>query len=247
MRSVSEWLAVRLAQRGFVVLAARTRSAGFRNTLTTKLDDIPKDIAAWSDFLAARGSTRLIGVGHAVGGLWLSTYLSESQDKRFRGVIYLGPPRDLPAYGRHAMGDVVYDRAVQEAEAAVKAGKGATTLIGAPFPQVNYPDDPRQPMFLPPQGPGLLSAYADVFLSYWGPKSLAVHSQRVADVRTPILALGRSRDPMMQGAWLLLFIKDAGGQAASIFYGGSTGAPASFDGFENKVVDDVLGWAQRLP
>ena len=43
------------------------------------------------------------------------------------------------------------------------------------------------------------------------------------------------------------FIKAARGPSASIFYGGPTGASASFDGFEAKITDDVIGWSQRLP
>jgi hypothetical protein len=84
-------------------------------------------------------------------------------------------------------------------------------------------------------------------LSYWGPRSLAVHSARIADVKVPILAIGGSRDPQMQGGWLLQFIKDAGGPAASIFYGGPNGAPPSFEGFEHRVTDDIVGWVEKLP
>ena len=51
----------------------------------------------------------------------------------------------------------------------------------------------------------------------------------------------------MQGGWLLKFIDVAGGPAASIFYGGPTGAPASFEGYESKVTEDIVGWAEKLP
>jgi pimeloyl-ACP methyl ester carboxylesterase len=250
-RSVDQWLALRLAQQGLVVLAVRTRSSGFRGTVSGRLEDIPKDLRAWADFLGARGYARIFGVGHATGGLWLSTYLAESQDPRFRGAVYLGPTRDLPAYARRAMGDDAYLAAVQEAETAVKQGVGAAHLINVPFPQATFDDDPREPMFLSggsaSASSGFTYYYADAFLSYWGPNSRAVHRDRIAEVKVPVLALGGSRDPQMQGAWLLQFIKAAGGPAVAIFYGGPTGATASFEGFENRVTDDLVGWAEKLP
>jgi alpha-beta hydrolase superfamily lysophospholipase len=247
MRSASHWLGMRLAQEGYTALAVRTRTSGFRNTVSGKLEDIPRDLRAWADFLAKRGSGRLIGIGHSVGGLWLSTYLSESQDERFEAAIYLGPTRDLPAHARTAMGEETYARVVKEAEDAVKAGKGSTTLINVPFPQARYEDDSRQPMFLPPPGSGFTYYYADTFLSYWGPDSLAVHRERVAEMKIPVLAIGGSRDPMMQGAWLLQFIRAAGGPGASIFYGGPNGASGSFDGYEARVIEDIIGWTEKLP
>jgi hypothetical protein len=146
------------------------------------------------------------------------------------------------------MGEEAYNHAIQEAESAVKAGRGANTLINVPFPQGVYDEDPRQPMALSQANAvGFTYSYADAFLSYWGPDSLAVHRNRVAEMKIPILAIGGSRDASMQGGWLLQFIKAAGGPSASIFYGGPNGASASFDGFEGRVADDVAGWAERLP
>jgi hypothetical protein len=246
MRSTSHWLSVRLAQRGYTVLAVRTRSTGFRGTVITRLDEIPQDLAAWSAFMAARGHDRLVGIGHTTGGLWLSTYLAQTKDSRFKGVVYLGPTRDLPAYARRAMGDQLYERAVREAQAAVKRGEGATHLIDVPFPQATYDEDPRQPMYLSLPVTGFTYYYASAFLSYWGPDSRAVHTKRITEFPQPILAVGGSRDPHMQGAWLLQFTKLAGKRGTSIFYGGPTGAPASFEGYEAKLTDDIVNWISKL-
>ncbi len=247
MRSTTHALGQRLAQHGFTALAIRTRGSGLRNTISARLDEFPKDFAAWSAFLGTRGASRVIGVGQGIGGLWLSVYLSESQDPRFRGAVYLGPTRDLPAHAKRGMGEDAYTKAIREAEVAVKAGKGASTLINVALPTTVYDEDPRQPMFLGQPGTGYIYSYADAFLSYWGPNSLGVHRERVAEMKIPILAIGGSRDPMMAGGWLVQFIKAAGGPSASIFYGGPIGAPASFDGFDSRVAEDVIGWAERLP
>lgn len=245
MRSTSHWLAQRLAQSGYVVLSVRHRGSGFRGTVSGKLEDVPQDIAAWSAFMGARGHRNLVGLGHSVGGLWLTEYVTKVRDTRFKALIYLAPTRDLPKHARLAMGEDRYARTVLEAEEAVRDGKGATHLIDAPFPQTVYDEDPRQPMFLSAPGSGFTYYYADAFLSYWGPKSRAMHTQSIKQVTLPILALGGSRDPLMQGAFLIEFTQAAGPKAKYIFYGGPGGAPHSFEGFETRVTDDIVAWVNQ--
>ncbi|MBT7449720.1 MAG: hypothetical protein HN793_02735 [Rhodospirillaceae bacterium] len=100
-------------------------------------------------------------------------------------------------------------------------------------------------MFLPPPGSGFTYYYADSFLSYWGPNSKAVHSARIAETDIPVLALGGSRDPFAQSAYLITFTEAAMGPAKYIFYGGPDGAPYSFEGYEGRVADDVLAWTKQ--
>ncbi len=248
MRSTSHWLAQRLAQHGYVVLSMQHRGSGFKGTVSGKMEDVPQDIAAWSAFMGSRGHRNLVGLGHAVGSLWLSDYVGKTKDPRIKAVVYLAPMRDLPKHARLAMGEDRYARTVLEADEAVRDGKGATHLIDAPFPQTVYEEDPRQPMFLSAPGSGFTYYYADAFLSYWGPKSKAMHTQLIKQVGVPILALGGSRDPMMQGAFLIEFAEAAGPKAKYIFYGGPGGAPSSFEGYEARVTDDILAWVtQTLP
>ena len=247
MRSTSHWLAQRLAQNGYVVLSMQHRGSGFRGTVSGKLEDVPQDIAAWSAFMSSRGYRNLVGLGHSAGGLWLSEYLAQTKDARFKAMIYLAPTRDLPKHARLAMGEDRYARTVLEAEEAVRDGQGSTHLIDAPLPQTVYDEDPRQPMFLSAPGAGFTYYYADAFLSYWGPKSKAMHTQLIKQVSVPILAFGGSRDPLMQGAFLIEFAQAAGPRAKYIFYGGPGGAPHSFEGFEARVTEDILAWiAQTL-
>ena len=246
MRSTTHWLAQRLAQNGYAVLSMQHRDSGFRGAVTGKLEDVPQDIAAWSAFMATRGHRSLIGVGHSVGGLWLSTYLAQTKDPRFKAMIYLAPTRDLPMHARLAMGEDRYARTVLEAQDAVREGKGATTLIDAPLPQTVYDEDPRQPMFLSAPGSGFTYYYADAFLSYWGPDSKAMHTRVVPNVKVPILSFGGSRDPTMQGGFLIEFTKAAGANARYVFYGGPGGAPHSFEGFETRVTDDILAWVAQV-
>ena len=244
MRSSNHWLGVRLAQAGYVALAFQHRSSGYRGIVRGTLENLPQDFNTWADFMAARGHDTLIGGGHGVGGLWWSYYLSETQDPRVKAMVYLAPARDMPQHARTGMGEDLYARAVLEAQEAVRDGEGTTHLIDYPFPQAGYPDDPRQPMFLPPPGSGFTYYYADSFLSYWGPNSKAVHTERVAEFEVPILALGGSRDPFMQNAFLIEFTEAAAGPAKYVFYGGPSGAAHSFAGYEGRVVSDILTWLE---
>src|SRR5690606_20885247 len=104
-----------------------------------------------------------------------------------------------------------YARVVLEAQEAVRDGEAGTHLIDAQFPQAIYEEDPRQIMFLSAPSSGFTYYYADAFLSYWGPNSAAMHTRRIAEVKVPILALGGSRDPLLQGAYLIQFTEAAGG------------------------------------
>jgi alpha-beta hydrolase superfamily lysophospholipase len=245
MRATTHWLGQRLAQRGYAALAIETHSSGFRGIVGGKLGDTARDIGPWVDLLSARGYRAIIGAGHSAGGLWLSAYLNETKDARIKGVVYLAPMRDMPKHARLAMGEDRYARAVLQAEEAVRDGKGASTLIDMPFPQPAYEDDPRQPMFLPSPGSGFTYYYADSFLSYWGPQSQAIHTKLVGNIKLPVLALGGSRDPFMQGGFLLEFTTAAGKSASQIFYGGPNGATNSFEGYEGRVVEDIVTWLNK--
>lgn len=246
MRSSTHWLGVRLAQAGHTALAFQHRSSGYRGVVTGKLEDIPEDIDAWVDFVTARGYSSVVGAGHGVGGVWWTYYLSETKDARIKAMAYLSPTRSMPLHARTGMGEDLYARAVLEAQEAVRDGEGSTYLIDYPMPQAGYPDDPRQKMYLPPPGSGFSYYYADSFLSYWGPNSKAVHVDRLAETNIPVLALGGSRDPFMQSAYLITFTQAANGPAKYVFYGGPDGAPYSFEGYEDSAADDVLAWMKQV-
>lgn len=245
LRGTSHWLAQRLAQRGYTVLAFQTRASGFRGIVRGKLEDIPQDIGAWVDVMATRGHTTLVAAGHSAGALWFSYYLNETKDARLKAAVYLAPMRDMPLHARTAMGEDRYARAVLEAGEAVRDGKGHTHLINTPFPQAAYDDDPRQPMFLPPLGSSFTYYYADSFLSYWGPNAKAIHTRLMANANIPVLSLGGSRDPLMQGAFLIQFSDAVGEKGSYIFYGGPNGATNSFDGFETRLTDDIVNWLRK--
>ncbi len=245
MRSTTHWLGLELAKRGYTALAFQTRASGFRGVVAGTLEEVPADIALWVNFMERRGHSSQVAVGHSTGGLWISYYLKETRDPRVEGAVYLAPMRDMPRHARLAMGDDRYARMVLEAQEAIRDGRGASHLITTPFPQPAYDEDDRQPMHLPVPGAGFTYYYAESFLSYWGPTSEAKHTSLVSNFDVPILALGGSRDPFMQGAYLIEFTEAAGDRASYIFYGGPDGATNAFDGYERRVVDDIAAWIEE--
>lgn len=246
MRSVPHWLGVRLAQAGYPAIAIQHRGSGFRGIVRQPLEAITPDLQAWMDEIERRGFNSIIGVGHGAGSLWWSHYLSEVGDTRPDALIYLSPMPDMPQMARDGMGNDLYARAVLDAQEAVNNGQGDSFLVDYPFPRAGYPDDPRQPMFLPPPGSAFTYYYAEPFLSYWGPGSSAQHTRLISEIDLPVLALGGSRDPSMQNAFLLSFTEAAAGDAKYIFYGGPSGASYSFEGFEERVTGDILSWVNGL-
>jgi len=246
LRSSNHWLGIRLAQQGYVSVAIQHRSSGLRGVISGRLEDTRQDLEAWNNFMADRGHSNLVSVGHSAGGLWWTTYLAKNNDTLVKAAVYLAPNRDMPKHARKGMGEDMYARAVLEAQAAVREGKGASHLIDYPLPSPTYEEDPRQPSYLSPPGSGFTYYYADSFLSYWGPNSEAVHTQRISEINIPVLALGGSRDPYMQGGFLIEFTEAAGGPAEYIYYGGPRGATHSFGGFEDKITSDIISWINRV-
>ncbi len=246
MRSVPHWLGVRLAQSGFPAIAIQHRASGFRGIVRYPLEAVEPDMRAWMDEVERRGFDSVIGVGHGAGSLWWSYYLSASADARPDALVYLSPMPDMPQMARDGMGNDLYARAVLDAQEAVNGGQGDAFLVDYPFPRAGYPDDPRQPMFLPPPGSAFTYYYAEPFLSYWGPGSRTQHTQLISEIDLPLLALGGSRDPFMQNAFLISFTETAAGAAKYVFYGGPSGASYSFEGFEGRVAGDILSWLSGL-
>ncbi|HQR45770.1 MAG TPA: alpha/beta fold hydrolase [Thermoanaerobaculia bacterium] len=93
-----------LAGRGYVFLSANTRGNGFGAALRNpngppvtggsgweRLEESPRDVAAWVDFLAASGYRRVVVAGHGLGARKAAFYVSERQDARVVGLVAASP------------------------------------------------------------------------------------------------------------------------------------------------------------
>ncbi len=93
-----------LAGRGYLFLSVNTRGHGFGAALRSpegrpvtggsafeRLQESPRDVAGWVDFLAASGHRRIILSGHGLGARKAAFYLAERQDARVAGLITASP------------------------------------------------------------------------------------------------------------------------------------------------------------
>lgn len=230
--SSNHWLGVRLAQNGYTAIAMRLRVSGRRGTTTQLLSTVTDDIGAWTEFADSLGYDGIVGEGHSAGGIWWTTYLVNSQDDRVKGVVYLAPTRDMASYLSDALGNgPEYDRLVSVANQAVADGQEKSVLISKDLLSEKYKS--AYPFF----------QYADAFLSYWGPDAKSVHTEEVAKLSIPVLAIAGSADWLVPFKFLEQFTSAAGGPSEYRFY--DDGAPHSFVGWEDRTTSDVLDWVEQ--
>jgi dienelactone hydrolase len=231
----SRWLPERLAAQGFAALAPMLRISGLSGTVDPALDDTAADLRGWIDFAAAQGYGGVVLVGQETGGLWATHYQATSQDARVKGIVYLSPARDLPERARAAAGPERYDQIVEAAVQAVAAGKGKEAWV-------------LEKYYLPPPAPpesglrGFWAQKAGSWLEFWGPDARTVHSDRIRDVRVPILAIAAAGDPLVDKDYLTRFARSARGPAQMIWYEEPT--PRNFQGSEDRAASDILAWTR---
>ncbi|MBI3949852.1 MAG: alpha/beta fold hydrolase [Acidobacteria bacterium] len=238
IESLPPWLGARLAQHGYTALAMQNRTSGVRNQESNVFEDIALDIKAWLDYLEKLGYSEIIGEGHSFGGIRFSYYLSQTPDPRLKGLVFLAPTRNAPAWLREGLGAQRYDALIAEAEKAIGEGHGSKHLIHVKF------------FMPPPAAPGQVPfefiQYADSFLGTWGPKANTIHTQKIAMIKMPTLSLAGSKDVFVDRDYLVEFTKVAGGPAEFVWYGGPDGANHGFDGYEDRVVSDIVRWTEKL-
>ncbi len=234
LHSSNHWLGWRLAQAGYVALAPETRTSGRDAIQRVKMKDVAEDLGHWVDFLEGRGMDRVIMEGHSAGGIWISNYMSETDDPRVIGMVYLAPTRNMPNRLRDGMGDKQYDEVIAEARSAVGRGEGRSHLINVKYLVADY--DPAR---------GIRSdvvMLAEQFLDYWGPDSRAVHTDRVREFDRPSLSIAGTADLLMTEEFIRRFTRAHKGNAEAVWYdGGSHGLRESKD----RVLKDVIAWTEK--
>jgi pimeloyl-ACP methyl ester carboxylesterase len=93
-----------MAGRGYVFLSVNTRGHDFGAALRDpngapvtggsgweRLEESPRDVASWVDFLAASGYRRVIVAGHGLGARKAAFYVTERHDARVVGLVAASP------------------------------------------------------------------------------------------------------------------------------------------------------------
>lgn len=200
-----------LSGRGFVFLSGKTRGHDFGSTLRAsaggsltggssweRLEESPRDIAAWVDFLAASGYGRVVLAGHGLGARKAAYFAAERQDSRIAGLVAASP-----SAAKNVAGTVTEDdrNLLAVARQMVSAGRGAELLpsmgLGCPLSAATFVDheDPE-------------AAFSNVF-SVTGRSRT---SPFIAEVKVPILAFFGSQERSPDG-------RDRGGELGLIRFG----------------------------
>lgn len=231
LHSSPHWLGQRLARAGYVVLTPQTRISGTRGAYTTRLAESAADLGKWMDAMEERGFNRLIVEGHSMGGLWMSNYISTSQDPRIIGAVYLAPTRDLPDYLKEGVGEEKYAELYEEAKASDDAGNGLNDFIFYRFRRPNVD-----------QETGPVSATLQLtrqFMEYHGPNTRGVHTERVKEFTLPGLAIAGRKDALMTEKFIGEFEAAYAGDLKVIWY--EDGSHRLTESKEH-VTKDILDW-----
>ncbi len=133
------------AALGLAVLRVNTRGHDIVSTAATErgpkrfggafeiVDDCRYDVAAWLDFLAGRGLSRVAVVGHSLGAVKAIYALANAPHDAARGLIAISPPRLSFQHFRNSPRDAEFFAAITTAQEHAAAGRGET-LMEVTFP-----------------------------------------------------------------------------------------------------------------
>jgi pimeloyl-ACP methyl ester carboxylesterase len=133
------------AKLGLAVLRVNTRGHDIVSTAATDrgpkrlggafeiVDDCRHDVAAWLDFLAARGFSRVAVVGHSLGAVKAIYALANAPHNAARGIVAISPPRLSYRFFRQSPRDAEFFASITTAQQQVAEGRG-NTLMEVTFP-----------------------------------------------------------------------------------------------------------------
>ncbi len=102
-----------------------------------RVGDAPLDITAWIDWLAANGCSRVVLVGHSLGGVKALLSQETAPHSAVRGVVGLNPPRFVHATFQVDPRCEAFRRDFATAQELVMEGRGETLLtVTQPLPIV---------------------------------------------------------------------------------------------------------------
>jgi pimeloyl-ACP methyl ester carboxylesterase len=216
IQSSTHWMGWRLAQKGYSVIAPGLRISGVAGFQSSNIAEVAHDVKLWVDRAQAIGARRVVLAGHSNGGIWLSNYLSVTQDPRVVGTVYFAPTRDSPTYAAAQLSPEAYRAQVAGARASAAAGRDLEDVIG--FMTVR------------------------AYLDNNAPGSRAMHTHRVREFSLPGLAIIGRRDPLMSPDFVKEFARAYRGKLDVVEYqDGSHG----FRENKDRLVADVDKWMTR--
>lgn len=189
-----------------------------------------EDIDAAVSFLAGRGYTKIILVGHSTGANKACYYAGTVDDARVAGVVLSGPMSDRYSYDADA---ATYAKHKREMETLIAEGKGDELLSGYDF----FPLTPNRWMSLLSQG-----SVEDVFNYRDETGALETFSR----IRVPLLVVfGENDEHADRPVKEIRAAFDAHANSSVYTSVLVPGADHSFSGKEIALVSSIVSWAKH--
>jgi alpha-beta hydrolase superfamily lysophospholipase len=158
-----DYIAEILTKEGYAFLTVNTRGHDYISDFIKKVDstltyvqigaaheifeECIYDIKSWIDFLGQRGYPLTILEGHSTGAIKVAFYLSQTQDKRVKGLILMSPSDDIGL--QKELLKEKFEEALIVAKEMIKEGKSEELM---PKEFFGYPIDAKT--YLNMFGPG---------------------------------------------------------------------------------------------
>lgn len=222
-------IAPRLARAGYTILVPQDVGSGWGHYRAVR-DAVSVEQRSWLTYLTDQGHARTAVIAHGWAGTLVPALVSPSPLGPVAGVALIQPPPAPADFAIDALGRVEYDRAVDQAEAAVARNEGGTTMIIAQYRAVGEAVAPRQ----------WIIGMASGFLSFWGPSAPTA----------PIAALAANDQPVMlvdagEGRFLRREVQSrpaSGEQISSLWYDGHASPFEAPD----RLATDIAAWLDML-
>jgi len=202
-----------------------------------RFEDCVEDIQAWVNFALGKGYKKIWLQAHSLGPSKVAYYLSQKNHENIEGVIWLSPS-DIIGLVRYPEMINEHKKLMKEAKELIKRGKGNELLSDKLW------------------GEYLLSAktYVNFFentantaIFNYGDKSLGW--KVVNDINLPALAITGTQDdgikPVIDPKEAMVLLQSELKNSPKVKTVVYEGAEHSFNGFEEKIVNDVLDFISK--
>jgi alpha-beta hydrolase superfamily lysophospholipase len=230
-----------LARRGYVFVTGNTRGHDIGVALRTaagavalggagweRAEDLPLDVAAWTDLAAARGAGAVVLVGHSSGASNVALYQAAHQDGRVVGIgiassrTVLRPPRPLE------------EALVTQAAQLVADGRGEELLPWGSVPAGGY--------LLPTLSAQTYLSRAQTYPVLYGD---VTRLPALAQLRGPLFACIGTADGPDPAGWLDA-VRAGATSAARVDTWLLAGAGHGYRGHEAAAAAPIADWLDRL-
>lgn len=240
--SVTGFVSPGLATLGYPTLSMNLRCHD-RAYSTSIFEDCEKDFAAGIAFLKEQGYRKFVLFGHSLSVTQILYYMAQRQEPSVVGLALSAGHDDLRrdiARSWETLADdpqAAYEAVLKECRDMVARGDGDRLMIipwWRPDPKLNLRQTYRE-------------ISAQTFLSYRSPESKCNASAWIGKVRTPMLMIAHSVVDTTASPEMMRILLKLATASESTEYIEIEGSGHFYVGFEDRLVNDIAGWIERLP